>query len=121
MENIENIITTLKTSWTDAQYQLTHPVVEEEPIIEESTLSFYEKVEKQLNSAIQNAIVGAENFKAKTPTTHSYVHYEAFPEVLYNELLQTPSLKEGLESIGFKFYVTHNGAPHPMVTFVLRF
>lgn len=120
MENFDTIIESIKTAWSDAEKQLSTPAKVEAPIIEE-LLPFEDQIRNQFLSAFNRAIEGANNFKIKDPSTHMYVHYEEFPEPLYNKLLQDPASKEKLENLGFKFYMTHNGTPHPMVTFVLRF
>lgn len=75
-----------------------------------------------LYQSILTAMQKALDLKIKDPNTKTYIHYEAFPQDLYDTLNSNyPVLMESVKELGFEFYMTHNGEPHPMVKFTLEF
>lgn len=116
------VIKSLKVAREAAEEKLKTPP--QEAPAREIPSTFPGKVGVQLLQAIQNAQKEAEKCKNKDPNTRMYIHYEAFPQELYDGLEKKYlSLKEELESQGFEFYMTSNfGANnHPMVKFTLKF
>lgn len=93
----------------------------EEPV-QANPETIYGRVFFTLFQIIQNAEQLSKKLKDHDPSTSSHIHIERFPEELYNELMNNhPDLLSCVKELGFEFYMTHNGVPHPMVKFTLEF
>ena len=114
------VINSLQAAITSAQEELKN-YPPEKPVLTPPD-NFRGKVWFFLDQAIQEGTEKAKKSKLIDPSTHTYIHCTPFPEELYNCLEKNyTGFMESLQNLGFDFYMTHNGEPHPMVKFTFHF